>query len=283
MNKQGKLIVTDDGYTRVVGGIEWTKRKIYDLFGNYHELRGFTWNVIGGCHHRCVWTMPDGSQAPCYAKTTAEGVAQAAYPNGFEHVYWHPERLEEPGKVTDNSYRIFIDSMSDLMGREVQTWQIRSVLNVCRWFDLHEYQLLTKNAPRLKNFHFPANVWVGVSSAPDFMYGHQLSHKQQVAYMHTALQVLAHIRQSQSVITWMSAEPLSWDISEIVSQYPNALAWLVTGAASNGKTIYQPDRQHVLNLLAMADEFEIPVFFKGNLNLTGIGRWREDFPKESSL
>ncbi len=245
MNKQGP------------NGIEWTN---------------YTWNPIGGCKHHCRWQMPDGTIAICYAEAVAEGVARNAYQQGFEHHYWNPQRLEEPLKVKEPS-KIFLDSMSDLMGVWAPENQIKSVLSVCRRADWHTFQLLTKNAPRLLKFDWPSNVWVGVSSAPDFMLNRELSQQQKERYMHKALSTLTRIDEA---ITWMSFEPLSWDVSGIVAEYPGAIQWAVIGAASNGKKKYQPDPKHVQNLLDVLAIQEVPAFFKGNLDWH---LWREDFPQ----
>lgn len=264
MNKQGKVV---NG--KVVGGIEWTKT--VDPDGT--EKQGYTWNPVGGCRHACRWSMPDGSIAKCYAEEVANGVAQAAYPDGFEGHYWRPDKLEEPLRIKKPA-RIFLDSMSDLMGRWVPDDQINSVLDVCRQADWHIFQLLTKNAPRLKKFDFPANVWVGVSSPPDFMWGSPLTDWQKLRMLEKSLDVLGELSEN---ITWLSAEPLSWDIAEIIELSPNALDWAVIGAASNGPKKYQPDPTHVQNLLDVLDAQMVPVFFKGNLD------WqphREDFPGE---
>lgn len=55
MNKQGKLI-KENGLTKVVGGVEWTKRVLPD--GN--ERQGYTWNCVGGCLHKCIGQCPTG-------------------------------------------------------------------------------------------------------------------------------------------------------------------------------------------------------------------------------
>ncbi len=238
------------------GGIEWTD---------------YTWNPIGGCEHACRWRMADKTIAICYAEAVAEGVARNAYPQGFEHHYWRPQILEEPLKLNEPS-RIFLDSMSDLMGTWVPEEQVRTVLSVCRRADWHTFQLLTKNAPRLGKFDFPPNVWVGVSSTPDFMLGHELNGQQKERYMHKALSTLAVINIP---IRWMSFEPLSWDVADIVARYPGTLQWAVIGAASNGRKKYQPDSKHVQRLLDVLDDQEVPVFFKGNLEWSP---WREEFP-----
>jgi protein gp37 len=226
-------------------GIEWTD---------------YTWNPIGGCKHACRWTMPDGSVAICYAETVAEGAARAAYPRGFKHHYWQPGRLVEPLSVRQPS-KIFLDSMSDLMGHWVPDAEIEAVLDICRQAEWHTFQLLTKNAPRLLRFEFPPNVWVGVSAPPSQMLGKTLTHEQQVRMVVRQLEVLDKV---QVPIRWMSIEPLSFDIAPLLEDCP--LQWAVIGAATNGVKTYQPRPEWVQDLLRVLDKQSVPVFFKGNLN-----------------
>ena len=247
MNKQGSK-----GKGR---GIEWTQ---------------YTWNVIRGCQHACRWTMPDGTVAVCYAETIANNVAQNAYPHGFEHHYWNPQVLEEPLKLREPS-RIFLDSMSDLMGAWVPDEQIHAVLDVCKRAHWHSFQLLTKNAPRLEQFDFPANVWVGVSAPPTQMFGKSLTLDQQKRLVERQLRALSLVRGAG--VRWMSIEPLSFDIAPLLVNAP--LDWVVIGAATNGMRTYQPKREWVENVLAVMDEQHIPVFFKGNLQWDA---WREAYP-----
>lgn len=114
-------------------GIEWTD---------------YTWNPVAGCKFGCAWEMPDGQRAQCYAKSVAEGLARAAYPGGFEKVYWRPNILDQPLRLNEPS-KIFLDSMSDLMGAWVSDERIRAVFDVCRRAYWHDFQLLTKNPARL--------------------------------------------------------------------------------------------------------------------------------------
>lgn len=264
MNKQGKTI---NG--RVIGGIEWTKTILPD--GT--ETRGVTWNPIGGCFHNCKWTMPDGQIAGCYAKTVAEGVASAAYPEGFEHHYWHPERLRDP--MGKQPIRIFWDSMSDLFGYWVPDEQIQAVLDIAREASWHTFQSLTKNPGRMLKFELPKNVWAGVSPPPDFMWGKKLNSWQKYKLFHKALETLITLAERGQPVTWMSFEPLSWNMAEIIEGHSGALKWAVIGAASNGVKKYQPDPTHVQQLLEVLDNQGVPVFFKGNF------KWeprREEFP-----
>jgi len=262
MNKQGKV-----RGNKVVGGIEWTKT----IHENGKETQGFTWNPIAGCKHGCRWTMPDGSEAICYAEEVANGVAQKAYPQGFEHHYVHPRRLDEPLQVKTPS-KIFLDSMSDLMGNWVSDEDILAVFDVCRRAHWHTFQLLTKNAPRLAKFKnvIPYNVWVGVSAPPSKMLGHTLSFDQQKRMVKRQLDALSQLNVN---VRWMSVEPLSFDIAPLLDNAP--LEWVVIGAATNGRKTYQPNAEWVQNLLDTMDEQSIPVFFKGNLQWSP---WREHFP-----
>ena len=248
------------------------KRKAGKLVGRGVQWCTHTWNYVGGCYHACRWQMPDGEIAECYAKDVAEGIAQAFYPNGFEHHYFHPERLDEPLKLKEHA-RIFLDSMADLMGHWVPDDQILAVLDVCRRAHWHDFQLLTKNAPRLLKFReaFPLNLWVGASTPPDFMFGKRLERHQQIRMLDRTLAILAQI---DVPVRWMSVEPLSWDVAPIFAAN-KPLQWAVIGAASNGPVKYQPDPRHVQNLLDVFAAQRVPVFFKGNLEWTP---WLEYFP-----
>src|SRR5262245_45281517 len=86
--------------------------------------RGIEWadetrNPIGGCKHGCMWEMPNGNIAECYAGDLAEnGVAVKSYPHGFEHHYFRPEALKQFANGKD-PLLIFCDSMSDMFGHWV--------------------------------------------------------------------------------------------------------------------------------------------------------------------
>lgn len=235
-------------------GIEWTD---------------YTWNPVGGCQHQCRWLMPDNSIAECYAETVAERVAQKAYTFGFEHHYWHPELLEQPLRLKKPS-KIFLDSMSDLMGHWVPDWQIEAVLQTCRDAHWHSFQLLTKNAPRLLKFDIPSNIWVGVSVPPSFMFGKHLTQKTQILMLEKMMKTLERINVP---IRWISIEPLSFDIAYLLSSYN--LQWAVIGAATNGNKAHQPRPEWIQNILSVLDAKGTKVFFKGNLVWEP---WREEFP-----
>jgi len=261
MNKQFKIV---DG-KKVNSKIEWCD---------------YTWNPVQGCFHACQWTMPDGSVANCYAEDVAErGVASANYPEGFEYHYWKPERLIAPAKVKEPS-KIFVGSMADVFGHWVPDEQIYAILDVPQTkAQHHTYQFLTKNPKRyLSHFDFTHNCWMGVSTPPDFMWNKPLSIPQKERMLRVTLETFDQM--DDEPLTWLSAEPLSWDIVPILEDHPYAFDWIVIGAASNGKQYYPPDAWHVDKLVDYCDNLGISVFFKGNLKSLPWARenWREDFP-----
>ena len=256
--------------------------------------RGIEWcdetrNATGGCLHDCKWQMPDGTVAECYAKSLAEtGVAAAAYPHGFEHHYFRPNALKSLGRGSE-PLLIFCDSMSDMFAPNVPVEHVHAILDAMRLAPHHTYQSLTKAAPQLLKYldRLPPNLWVGVSSPPDWFMGTRLSVPQQEAMLRRSLAVVAEVRQRTGNIVWMSAEPVSWDLTAVIGR-DHPLDWIVIGAASNGRRYFQPAPGHIHNLLTIMDETRTPVFYKGNIGplfeahnfgSENLNRWREDFPR----
>lgn len=251
---------------------QWAKNKA----GRGIEWCDETDNPVGGCFHRCRWHMPNGVVAICYAENLAlNGVAKAVYQNGFEHHYWRPEAMKSWGQKIPKF--IFPDSMSDLMGHWVPAEQRAEVFENMRRNPQHTFQLLTKAAPQyLKVLDIlPPNVWAGASMPPDHMMGNPVRQHAQVSMFKKTLDVLAEVKAKTGNVTWISFEPLSWDVSEVLAQHPHSLDWAVIGAATDGVKKFQPVKEYVTNLLRVCDEKKTAVFFKGNLD------WeprREDFP-----
>lgn len=265
--------------------------------------RGIEWcdetrNATGGCLHDCKWEMPDGTVAVCYAKELAElGVAKRAYPHGFEHHYWRPQMLKDLVRGKE-PLLVFCDSMSDLFAHNVPSEQVIAILDAMRSAPQHAFQSLTKAAPQLLKYadHLPPNLWVGVSSPPDHFMGQRLSQTQQAKLLARSLDVLAEVKRRTGNIVWMSAEPVSWDLTEVIDQY-HPLDWIVIGAASRGPKYFQPAPLHIWDLLDVMDNTATPVFYKGNIRplfkqtpvgifptgdrshrFNELNRWREDFP-----
>jgi protein gp37 len=257
MNKQGP------------NGIEWCH-----FFG---PGTGYTANPVRGCTHGCKWRMPDGSIVGCYAKP----IGDKFYKGGFETVTWHPDVLD---KIRGHKQPagIFIDSMSDLFGQDVEKGWINLVIQTMRDCPQHCFFTLTKNPRRMLEFEFPDNVLVGVSAPPTEMYGKELSVLQQEIWYRKALRWLGETKARNK---WTSIEPLSFDVSYLLkehcSEFPiGRIRWAVIGAGSNGRKYYQPSAEHLTSALS-ALEWN-PVFFKGNLDrdlVKSVGsEWKEEYP-----
>ena len=253
-------------------GIEWTRIRLADG----RELPGATWNPTGGCLHGCTWEMPDGSIAECYAKTIAERFTQA-YPQGFEHHYWRPAKLDEPLREKQ-SHGVFVGSMADLFGRWVPLEQREQVFDVMARADWHVFQVLTKYPRMLKlQANWPYNVWAGISVPSGHSRDGAKGRRAFWQYLNDLVYVGAAAR-------FISFEPLWFDAAAVLREWQAAhgarlpFEWAIIGAASNGSKTYQPAPVHVESLLEICDADDVPVFFKGNLEW---GPWRDDFPEWS--
>lgn len=253
--------------TYIRRGIEWTQ---------IHGRPGYTSNPIKGCKHECRWRMPDGTIAICYAEEVANKLAQSAYPGGFANVRFDAKELEAIEKLKEPA-GIFIDSMSDLLGASVPELCVEQVIMTMERCRQHVFFVLTKQPGNLAKFTFPPNVLVGVSAPPTFMFGKELSPDQQAKWFDVALQKLAECRCQWR---WVSIEPLSFDVSDIIRRHKSSLDWAVIGAATNGAKRYQPAEDHLRSCLEALDGK--PVFYKGNLSpflVNKVGsKWREEFP-----
>lgn len=247
-------------------GIEWTD---------------YTHNPVSGCLHGCRWTMPDGKIAVCYAETIAERVAQAAYKDGFASHYWKPQLLNQPLNVKTPS-RIFVGSMADVFGHWTPDDQIEAILDVARKADWHTFQFLTKNPVRALKFDIPGNCWIGASTPPDFMWGKALTPQVKAKMFRRTLDSLEQL-WNRGAITWISAEPLSWDIAPALSERKRMIDWIVVGAASDGRTYHPPNAAHFTGVLDVVNSWAVAVFYKGNLKSLPLAaeKWREEFPVRS--
>lgn len=237
------------------------------------EIADYTWNPVRGCKHACRWIMPDDSVVACYAETIATRFARRAYADGFDRLYWQPHLLDEPQRIETPS-RIFINSMSDLMGHWVPTQRIQDVLDACACAPQHDFLLLTKYAPRLLKFSYPPNVWVGVSAPPSVMCGYTLNADQKIRWTRNAVAVL---RRIDARVRWMCIEPLSFDIAPLL--HDAALDWAVVGAATSGRKIYPPPHTWVADLVTTLDVQGAALFLKRSLSWPEM---RREFPARAA-
>ena len=139
------------------------------------------------------------------AQEVAHSVARSAYPQGFAADYWNEGELRAWAKLKQPS-GLFVGSMADVFGAWVPRENIQQIIDAGGSLPQHVFQLLTKNAPRLLDFDYPPNFWIGASVAPSQIFGKTLTAQQQERMVRRTIQVL---KQIKTTVKWMSVEPLS--------------------------------------------------------------------------
>src|SRR5580765_4745713 len=112
------------------------------------EWTDATWNPVRGC------TKISPGCAHCYAETFAErfrGVPGHPYEQGFDLRLW-PERLTLPTRWR-KPRMIFVNSMSDLFHEAVPDDFIDRVFRAMADASRHTFQVLTKRADRMAEWH----------------------------------------------------------------------------------------------------------------------------------
>ena len=159
------------------------------------EWTDTTWNPVRGC------TKISPGCAHCYAETLAErfrGVPGHPYEQGFD-LRLVPKKLTEPF-LWPKPQMVFVNSMSDLMHRDVPDEYIILVAEVMAKTNWHVFQVLTKRSERLRDLlqtelAFAAeldHIWWGVS----------------VENRKHGLPRIDHLREANPKMAFLSVEPL---------------------------------------------------------------------------
>lgn len=208
------------------------------------EWTDATWNPVTGC----VKISPGCKH--CYAETFAErfrGVPGHPYEQGFDLRLW-PSRLDAPLRWK-RPRMIFVNSMSDLFQDGVTDEFIAQVFEVMARARQHTFQVLTKRAERLAQWHeahheawWLENVWLGVS-VEDRRYG---------------LPRIPLLRRVRAAVRFLSVEPLLEDLGPLDL---TGIDWVIVGGESGHGA--RPMRPHwagsVRDQCLAAD---VPFFFK---------------------
>jgi protein gp37 len=224
------------------------------------EYVDYTWNPVTGCKHGCSY---------CYARRIAERFkGTKAWPNGFEPTF-HPERLQEPGKVKTHS-RIFVGSMADCVGAWVPREWIDETLQMTRVYPWHTYLFLTKNPSRYKDFDFPPNCWIGTS----------------IETQEAANKRVPELLRAEESVRFLSVDPPTGQIDLSTAMHGTAprgmnrlgfadgigqeafIQWVVIGAQT-GKGAVKPKADWVESLITQCQTASVRLFLKDNL------RWPE--------
>lgn len=243
------------------------------------EWTDATWNPVTGC------TEVSPGCDHCYAKTFAErwrGIPGHPYEQGFDLRLW-PGRLELPLKWK-KPRRIFTNSMSDLLHKDVPDEFILQVFEIMARADWHIFQVLTKRPARLVhlvdkitdrigNFMttsttWPSNIWLGVSI-------------ETIQYQWRS----EKLRQVPAAVRFVSAEPL---LESLIALDLQDIDWLIAGGES-GHNHRACNAEWVRELRDKCIEHNVAFFFKqwGGYNPKTKGReldsrtWNE-FPSSAS-
>lgn len=208
------------------------------------EWTDATWNPVTGC------TKISPGCKNCYAERFAErfrGVPGHPYEQGFDLRLW-PKRLSLPTQWK-KPRMIFVNSMSDLFHEKVTDDYIERVFRAMADASWHTFQVLTKRAERMAEWHAEhpdfwdvPNIWLG-ASVEDRRYG---------------LPRIDFMRSLRAAVRFLSIEPLLEDLGRFELQ---GIDWVIVGGESGHGA--RPMRSEWVTLIR--DEClaaRVPFFFK---------------------
>ncbi len=211
-----------------------------------------TWNPVTGC------TKISSGCLNCYAERMArrlKAMGQKNYRNGFK-VTCHKHTLDIPLRWK-KSQVVFVNSMSDLLHKDVPDDFILDIFSTMRQAQQHQYQILTKRAERLAKLSlelpWPENIWMGVTvEAADYKYR------------------IDYLRYTGAKIKFLSLEPLLDDLGELNL---DEIDWVIVGGES-GPGARPIEIGWVRNIREQCLAQNVPFFFKqwGGINKKKAGR-----------
>lgn len=203
-----------------------------------------TWNPVTGC------TKISPGCKHCYAETFAErwrGVPGHPYEQGFDLKLWS-DRLETPLRWKKPRL-VFVNSMSDLFHERVPDEFIAEVFRVMARASWHTFQVLTKRASRMAEWHrdhsdyrMIPNIWLGVS-VEDRRFG---------------LPRIPLLRTVESAIRFLSIEPLLEDLGPVNLA---GIDWVIVGGES-GPGARPMEKPWVVSVRDQCRKARVPFFFK---------------------
>lgn len=214
-----------------------------------------TWNPVTGC------TKISPGCKHCYAERMAkrlQGMGAVSYRNGFD-LTLHERLLEAPLRWS-RPQTIFVNSMSDLLHRDVPTDFVLRAFDVMRRAHWHRFQVLSKRADRLAELdgllHWPKNVWVGVSvESPEY------------------IGRIDQLRTIGARVRFLSLEPL---LAELPGLDLAGIDWVILGGESGPGA--RPMREEwALDIRDQCLRAQVPFFFKqwGGVRKKRAGRHLE--------
>ena len=214
-----------------------------------------TWNPVTGCDK-----VSTGCKH-CYAERMAhrlEAMGNPRYTNGF-NVTLHKDLTDLP-KKWKKPRKIFVNSMSDLLHKQVPLPFIQSVFKTMNLTDQHIYQVLTKRSERLVEISnkliWTDNIWMGVSVENE-----DVAHR------------IDDLRITGARVKFLSLEPLLGSLKNVSLV---GIDWVIV-VGESGPGARPMDEQWVIEIKDQCESSDIPFFFKqwGGFNKKKAGRQLE--------
>lgn len=216
------------------------------------EWTEMTWNPTTGC------TKVTAGCKFCYAEVMSrrlKAMGVPKYQKGFR-IAIHEDQLNIP-YTWKKSKVVFVNSMSDLFHKDVPLEFIQKVFAVMNDNPQHVFQVLTKRADVLFNYHtqlkWTHNIWMGVSVEDD-----------------RVTDRIDLLQKTGARVKFLSLEPL---IGPLPALNLYGMDWVIVGGES-GRKPRPMDPDWVLDIQDQCEKAGVAFFFKqwGGTNKKKTGR-----------
>jgi len=216
------------------------------------EWTEMTWNPTTGCNK-----LTAGCKF-CYAEVMSkrlQSMGVEKYKDNFQ-LRVHEDELNIP-YTWKKPKVVFVNSMSDLFHKKVPLEFIQKVFKVMNENPQHVFQVLTKRADLLFEYHtqlkWTHNIWMGVSVENE-----------------KVVNRIDYLRRTRARVKFLSCEPL---IGPLPHLNLRSIDWVIVGGES-GRTPRPMNPDWVLDIQEQCEKSDVAFFFKqwGGTNKKKTGR-----------
>lgn len=215
----------------------------------------------------------------------------------YKRFHWdetirYDDMVWQTGSPIYNGSKVFVGSTMELFGDWIKPDWMQYIFEYVKAVPKVTFIFLTKRPQNLIRYSpFPSNCWIGVSIPDD---------------VHTA-GVFGYLKKIEASVKFISFEPLLSKILKPEILEPllksTGINWLIIGQQTPSRPATQPKIEWIKDIVDTADQAEVPVFLKDNLQKalpfvkpfyretkarTKYGYdiaamvYRQEFPKEAS-
>lgn len=216
------------------------------------EWTELTWNPTTGCNK-----VSQGCKH-CYAEIMSrrlKAMGLDKYKNGFK-LTLHEDALKIPYSWKTPKI-VFVNSMSDLFHNDIPFEFIHRVFKVMNDNPQHVFQVLTKRADVLFDYHkklkWTHNIWMGVSAENE-----------------KELWRVDLLRKTRAKTKFLSCEPLLGPLTKLKL---NKINWVIVGGES-GRNPRPIKSEWIYEIFEKCEQADVKFFFKqwGGTNKKKTGR-----------